>query len=150
MFTSRENTYIRGIADKKDHAGRVGSSEFGDDPCHRLELCDFCVIDQECSSRKDDRIVTKENRKKGEHDVEIEVEPPSAAATLVTDPKRSGPKYTSNVECYSHVSQREKQDEDIVRLDTFRAHDAVANDLRVETLCGPQYCNSEDWCGGQV
>lgn len=130
--------YIRGVSYEQNHAGSVCSSEFSHDPRPRVELCCFCVIDQECSSREDDGIIAQQDREKGEHDIEIKVQPPSIGTTLVADPKRSGLEDTGDVEGYGHVREREKEDEDIVRLDTFCAYDAVANDRWIKTLGGPE------------
>ena len=52
-------THICGIPYKQNHAGSVRSSEFGHDPRFRVEFCDFCVVDQKCSSREDDGIVAE-------------------------------------------------------------------------------------------
>lgn len=83
----------------------------------------LCVIHQKHSPRKDDRIVSENDRKEEDHEIEIGVESPAAVSTFVADPKGCGFQDAGDIEGDGHVSEGEEEDEDIIRQDALATAD---------------------------
>ena len=57
---------------------------------------------------------------------------------------------TSDIEGYSHVCEREKEDENVIWLYAVCSDDTVSDNSGIDALCGPKYGNCEDWGSGEV